>query len=325
MEKELIKIDYENQKPKAVRFKLAISEQLLDLLDKQMVTLGTPLESRIKTLNSINDKLARKKKAIKSITDMDDFVGLRIIVLFRSDIRKVCEIVKSNFNVIETEDVAQRLSDDQFGYQSTHYTVKLPQEWLSLPTLSDLSQLKAEVQIRTLAQHIWAVASHKLQYKQEQNVPVPLRRTINRVSALLETVDLEFERVLVERHDYKEDSLQNLNNSSGLDVLVLEAIGDKLLPQANKEPDGEDYSRLLDQLIEYGYDSVSKLETLITTNLDEALTEESRRVAEELVEENEYTNQERLMSGVFFTHTGLIRGCLEAELGEIYKPIVLAD
>ncbi|AWG83693.1 GTP pyrophosphokinase [Vibrio parahaemolyticus] len=325
MNKELLKIDYENQKPKAVRFKQTVSEQLHDLLDKDLVTLGTPLESRIKSLTSIQEKLDRKKKVIQSVTELDDFVGIRIIVLFRSDIEKVCNIVKNNFEIIDIEDVSKRLSDDQFGYQSTHYTIKLPQEWLSLPTLSDLNQLKAEVQIRTLAQHIWAVASHKLQYKQEQSVPVPLRRSINRVSALLETVDLEFERVLIERHDYREESLQTVDDNSGFDVLVLEAICDKLLPAENKDAGHEDYSRLLEQLIEYGFDNASKLETLIDEHIDEALAEDRERVSEELVEQNEYVDQERLSRGVFFTHAGLIRGCLSAELGENYEPIIADD
>lgn len=59
-----------------------------------------------------------------------------------------------------------------------------------------MSGLKAEVQVRTVTQHVWAAASHVLQYKQEASVPLPVRRSIYRVSALLETVDLEFERVL---------------------------------------------------------------------------------------------------------------------------------
>ncbi|WP_242457057.1 hypothetical protein [Vibrio parahaemolyticus] len=62
MNKELLKIDYENQKPKAVRFKQTVSEQLHDLLDRDLVTLGTPLESRIQSLTSIQEKLDRKKK-----------------------------------------------------------------------------------------------------------------------------------------------------------------------------------------------------------------------------------------------------------------------
>ncbi|MDE1233359.1 GTP pyrophosphokinase [Vibrio aestuarianus] len=325
MEKEILKVDYENQKPKAIRFKSAISEQLQDLIDKQSITLGTPMEGRIKTLSSINEKIERKKKVIHSVTDLDDFVGIRIIVLFRSDIEKVCEIVKNHFEIVDIEDVSTRLSDDQFGYQSNHYTIKLPNSWLSLPTLSDLEQFKAEIQIRTLSQHIWAVASHKLQYKQEQSVPVPLRRSINRASALLETVDLEFERVLLERENYKVDSLANVDDNSGFDVMVLEAIADKMLPAQNKKVGYEDYSRLLDQLFEYGFDHASKLEALITSNLDYALAEDRDRVHKELSTYDEDTDLDRLNRGVFYTHVGLIRNCLENALGEAYVAPVAAE
>ncbi|TOD73759.1 hypothetical protein CGJ57_24030 [Vibrio parahaemolyticus] len=325
MEKDLIRVDYENQKPKAIRFKNAISEQLQDLIDKQSITLGTPMEGRIKTLSSISEKIERKKKVIHSVTDLDDFVGIRIIVLFRSDIEKVCEIVKSHFEIVDIEDVSTRLSDDQFGYQSNHYTIKLPNSWLSLPTLSDLEQFKAEIQIRTLSQHIWAVASHKLQYKQEQSVPVPLRRSINRASALLETVDLEFERVLLERENYKVDSLASVDDNSGFDVMVLEAIADKMLPAENKQIGHEDYARLLEQLLEYGFDHVSKLENLITSNLDYALAEDKDRVQQELSMYDEDTDQDRLNRGVFYTHVGLIRGCLENALGEDYVAPVNED
>lgn len=325
MEKDLIRVDYENQKPKAIRFKNAISEQLQDLIDKHSITLGTPMEGRIKTLSSVSEKIERKKKVIHSVTDLDDFVGIRIIVLFRSDIEKVCEIVKSHFEIVDIEDVSTRLSDDQFGYQSNHYTIKLPNSWLSLPTLSDLEQFKAEIQIRTLSQHIWAVASHKLQYKQEKSVPVPLRRSINRASALLETVDLEFERVLLERENYKVDSLASVDDNSGFDVMVLEAIADKMLPSENKYSGHEDYARLLAQLLEYGFDHASKLENLITSNLDYALAEDKERVHQELSMCDEDTDQDRLNRGVFYTHSGLIRGCLENALGEDYVAPAAAE
>ncbi|TOM79781.1 hypothetical protein CGH68_25115, partial [Vibrio parahaemolyticus] len=101
---------------------------------------------------------------------------------------------------------------------------------------------------------------------------------------------------------YREESLQTVDDNSGFDVLVLEAICDKLLPAENKDTGHEDYSRLLEQLIEYGFDNASKLEALIDAHIDEALAEDRERVSEELVEQNEYVDQERLSQGVFFTH-----------------------
>ena len=75
----------------------------------------------------------------------------------------------------------------------------MPDDWLNVPTFREFKGLRAELQIRTLAQQLWAAASHKLQYKRESSVPYPIRRSIHRVAALLETVDLELERVLSER------------------------------------------------------------------------------------------------------------------------------
>ena len=50
-------------------------------------------------------------------------------------------------------DTSERLKDDQFGYSSIHIVAALPSEWLKVPTMSGLEDLKAEIQVRTLAQH----------------------------------------------------------------------------------------------------------------------------------------------------------------------------
>lgn len=321
---ELLKIDYGNNLAKASRLKDSVIEQISNLLSKQSITLGTPIESRIKTLQSIEEKINRKEREITSVTEFDDFVGIRIIVLFKSDIDKICELVKDNFNVINSENVAERLGSDQFGYQSTHYTVQLPKDWLSIPTLSDLSELKAEIQIRTLSQHIWAVASHKLQYKQENSVPIPLRRAINRVSALLETVDLEFERVLMERQQYKNDQSINPEGDNILNVDLLEGLCDTLLPKQNKNEDFENYAELLDELLFFDINTSNKFKILIETYLEQALVDDNKRVKSGNF--NFDDEIERAERGVFFTHVGLVRCCLELQFGDDYlKSISLID
>ncbi|MEZ8795278.1 GTP pyrophosphokinase family protein [Vibrio cyclitrophicus 1F53] len=317
MDKELLKVDYDRQKLQATRFISVAIEQLKQLFEINTITLGTPIESRVKSFASIEEKLQRKSKEIISVSELSDFVGIRVIVLFKSDIEKVCHLVKDNLKVIESEDVAERLEADQFGYQSTHYTVKLPDEWLALPTLSDLAHLSAEIQIRTLSQHIWAVASHKLQYKQENNVPIPLRRSINRVSALLETVDLEFERVLAERESYKLDDLKKVDDDSGFNVDILENILDKSLPPENKHDNHENYSEIFEQLVRNGINSVSKLEEVIESQIGELLEEDKVRTRDIINGDfDEAEEVERAQRGVFFTHVGLIRGCLRAYVGD---------
>lgn len=61
MSTEPLRIDYDSHRPNANRFMSTVIEQLSNLLDKNGVTLGTPIESRVKTILSIEDKLIRKK------------------------------------------------------------------------------------------------------------------------------------------------------------------------------------------------------------------------------------------------------------------------
>lgn len=313
MNQEMLKIDYDQHKPNAQRFMSAIVEQLSDLVEKYEVTLGTQIESRVKSFQSIEEKILRKNRDIETVIDFSDYIGIRIIVLFKSDIEKMSDLIHKHFHVTDEEDVSNRLEEDQFGYQSTHYAIKLPSAWLQVPTLNGLDNYKAEVQVRTLSQHIWAVASHKLQYKHESNVPSPIKRSINRVSALLETVDLEFERVLVERKDY----VHHIDEKNEFNVDVLKSIFDKFLPEVNRLSSGEPYSEIFDELIVNGIDSAGKLEELIKRFLPHQLEEDSYRVQEELNNPEE-DDLGRLERGVFYTHVGLIRGCLHKLKGDDY-------
>lgn len=109
------------------------------------------------------------------------------------DVKRVSDLLSQNFVILRQYDTGERLKKDQFGYSSIHVILEVPEEWLKVPTISGLAGFVAEVQIRTLAQHIWAEVSHTLQYKREDNVPDPLVRDIHRLSALLETLFSPFE------------------------------------------------------------------------------------------------------------------------------------
>jgi putative GTP pyrophosphokinase len=167
--------EYRGLQSTLARFATELTRQLNELLDQQAIVLPVAIENRVKQWDSVQAKLERKQKSIASVTELSDLVGLRIIVLFLSDLEKVCSILEATFTILERDDTHQRLQESQFGYSSIHYLIKLSDEWLKIPSMAGLGDLKAEVQVRTTAQHIWAAASHKLQYKQESNVPAPIR------------------------------------------------------------------------------------------------------------------------------------------------------
>ncbi len=299
-------------------FRRVMVEQIDVILSENKLSLGVPIESRVKTLSSIINKDNRKPLKIESIVDLDDYVGIRLIMLFKRDVEKVISCLKEHFIILKQENKLDELDEDRFGYQSHHYVIQPPEEWLRVPSFSDFKNMKVEVQIRTLSQHIWAAASHKLQYKKEQSVPLPLRRAINRVSALLEVVDFEFERVLSEREGYVETS--RLDRGTMLDVELLKMIAASELPPDNKSDD-ENYDDLLSELIKNKIITVGECIDALKSGLPSAIEEDKAMVRRIISNEDDYDDESELKRarlGVFFTHVGLIRTAIANSMGTSY-------
>jgi putative GTP pyrophosphokinase len=301
MKIEELSLDYEKINPLAIRLQGALVNELIHLLAKNNVTLGVPLESRVKTWSSIEEKLQRKAIKINSVTDISDFIGIRLILLFRNDLDIVNELLVKNLAIVSSEDTGERLNESQFGYQSNHYVVKIPSTWQNLPSYADFGDLKVEIQVRTLAQHIWAAASHKLQYKHEESVPKPLRRSIYRASALLETIDLEFDRILAERGNYVQHAVPSTQPHDLLNVELVKSILKDLLPPENMGKD-EPYDDLLTDLNHFGLNTVVALRSMITSHLSKIMKEEEKY---RLRESRPY----------YFKHVGLAREGLRAQFG----------
>ena len=251
MDQIKLRTQHQDNAGRAERLRDVITTQLLELFKLHNITLGVPIESRIKDWPSISEKIERKDIHLDNIFDLQDLIGIRSILLFKRDLTLVNSLIAENFEVISSEDTGDRLGESEFGYQSQHHIVRIPKSWLSLPSLKGLNEFFIEIQVRTVAQHIWAAASHKLQYKQSAGVPPPVRRAINRVSALLETIDLEFERVLNEREEYVASSQTSALEEEALNVDNLAKILIDTLPLENIYEE-ENYDDLLRELTTLG-------------------------------------------------------------------------
>ncbi len=315
--KKLIAAEWSSHQPLLIRFMDGLRQQLEQLFAREAITNAAPVECRIKSWNSISEKMKRRGLKIDSVLDLPDLVGLRCIFLFKRDLEEATRAIIQTFRVLSREDTSSRLTETQFGYQSLHYLIAIPEPWRTLPIFHGCGDLRAELQLRTAAQHIWAAASHKLQYKREENVPVPLRRAIHRVSALLETVDLEFERVLQDRETYS-GSTSATEPDEVLNVDLLQAILAQKLPPENADRDEEDYSDLLSALEQVGTTTVGALEDLISKRLAGAIARDKKRLAEYKKEKEHFEtlSKSRLAKNVFFTHCGLVRMMCLAEYGD---------
>ncbi|MEO6177054.1 MAG: RelA/SpoT domain-containing protein [Flavobacterium circumlabens] len=299
-----IEAEYNSLIPFLQRFKNSLQDQIEKILEIEEIALGFPIQNRIKKYDSIVEKFETGRFSLKkSVTELQDLVGLRIILLFNRDVKIVNKLINDNLEVVKSYDTSGKLLDNQFGYSSIHLVVKIPETWLNVPTFYGLGTFKAELQIRTLSQHTWAEASNELQYKQKDNIPKPLLRSIGRVSALLETVDLEFDRLLGERDSYKY-SLINENQSSkneDLNVDILETIIESKLPIENKNSN-EDISDLILDLKYFDILKTDDLINLIDKHLEEAI-----------VHDKKYARNSNKTNEIFFSRVGLIRVMLDID------------
>jgi putative GTP pyrophosphokinase len=232
------------------------ARQVAHLLEAADIRLGFPIEKRVKSLTSIRDKISRLQ--LRNLWDLTDLMGLRLIMVFKKDVLTASQLIEKTFEIVWENSERADLKEDQFGYSSVHFVVKLPRQWLYVPTFQNYGNLVMEIQIRTLAQHLWASASHILQYKKESNVPKDLQRAVNRLSAHLETVDLELNRVL-EEHTRLKGAAYCADVSAELDNDSLERVLDALLPPQNKHRPAESYSRIRGHLYHFGIRTVGEL------------------------------------------------------------------
>lgn len=167
------------------------------------------IDYRIKSFDSFLKKIERKKFD-SPFEQIEDICGIRIICYYRSDIEKICEIISKEFQILESEDKEELLDENEFGYRSHHFIIKVKDEWLSTPNYRDFGKLKAEVQIRTNLMHTWAEIEHKLEYKRDDDIPVKFKRKFSRISAMLEEADEQFEELRAEISKYRQEMLFNV-------------------------------------------------------------------------------------------------------------------
>ena len=147
---------------------------------------------RVKREASLIQKLRDPKWAFKTIDEVHDVCGLRVITYLREDIDRAFSLLN---NVFDVTNQLERKPDDptQFGYLSVHAQIRYRD---THPKKSkDWSGYYAELQVRTVLQHTWAEIEHDLGYKNDVGPPEHLKRRFALLSALLEIGDREFDEL----------------------------------------------------------------------------------------------------------------------------------
>lgn len=179
-----------------------IAEALKVLLEEAGINY-LAINYRIKSFDSFLKKIDRKHYN-EPFIQIEDICGIRVICYYRSDVERICDVINREFDILEGEDKEELLGDNQFGYRSFHYIVKIKDAWLAAPNYKGLGNLKAEIQVRTNLMHTWAEIEHKLEYKHDDDIPTKFKRKFSRISAKLEEADEQFEELRQEILRYRQ-------------------------------------------------------------------------------------------------------------------------
>lgn len=239
---ESLQREFRDLKPKYER----LAENTADAIKQFIKEKGIPsfdIEKRVKEEESFIEK-ARRKSYDKPFDQTEDIAGVRVICYYKEDLIEIDKIIKDNFTIISYSNKQEEKNTDQFGYLSNHYVVEIKDEWLQAPNYRGLKGLKVEIQARTILMHAWAAISHKLLYKKQEDIPREFSRKLNRLSALIELADEQFENIKQLKHDYQEnidDFITDPINSDNFLAMMNSFFPDRSL----KESDIED---LLEEL-----------------------------------------------------------------------------
>ncbi len=188
-------------------------------IEKSNIELAFPITSRLKELDSIKEKHeSGRYKIKKSLAELEDLVGLRIVVLFPDDKQKIVDLIRKEFHIEKERNLIGK-GIDRFGYSSYHLIIKPNENWKKVPPWNEHYEKLLEVQVRTLSEHIWAETSHNLFYKVEENIPHAIRRRLSQLSALLEVADEKLQNVKESVLQYVKDLEQkDYDEIVGLDL-----------------------------------------------------------------------------------------------------------
>ena len=210
--KSKIKSRYESYIPLLIQIRENIHKKL-----KENIYLSSQptYKARIKSFSSYYKKLIKQKSeeaaSSESLVCLTDMIGIRIICTFLEDISVILEQLKEIFDVREIERKGADLNFKEFGYESIHVLIAIPDDCIPADIDSDLplpDDLVCEIQIRTILQDAWAEVEHELIYKSEFTpFDMPLRRKLASMNASLNLADIIFQEI----RDYQKKLQDEMN------------------------------------------------------------------------------------------------------------------
>lgn len=159
------------------------------------------IQHRIKVNDSLGEKLSRRNpdgsyKYRHGLDEIDDLIGVRVILFLESDIASAMAALGSAFKLLDHVDkTAEQKARGEFGYSGHHLILEVPDHGAAPPGCAPWAGYRFEVQFRTILQHAWAEFEHDIRFKGPGPVPPEVNRAFTLASGLIELADREFDTI----------------------------------------------------------------------------------------------------------------------------------
>jgi putative GTP pyrophosphokinase len=181
-----------------------IKQEVASIVDENEVPRRlrvAAVEGRIKGRLSTLDKCRRLSiDPVSALTELPDIIGVRIICYNIEDVYQVARSLENRYDgrILEESFSDQiQVPNAKTGYRSLHMVLVE-----NVTYDGNRFSLKCEIQIRTLAQDLWARLSHADLYKNADLLPSDLLEKMKGLSDILAKVDEEASEIrhLVHHH-----------------------------------------------------------------------------------------------------------------------------
>lgn len=189
---EAILQKYEGLRPRYERLVAEVCRILQAKLETGSLS-PVSVHGRTKDPQNFKEKISRKNYR-DPLNQATDLAATRVVCKYESDLEEALSIIGDNFNVCEHVDKSRELGVDKMGYNGKSVIITLGDRYSGFH-YDGITDLKCEIQVRTVLQDAWAIIEHQLIYKSEDTIPLRLRRDINNVASLLEIAQGVFDIV----------------------------------------------------------------------------------------------------------------------------------
>ena len=210
--------------------RLKAAAEIGNWMKERMSDLGVACDSvsaRAKDIGSARGKV-RRKQYCRPNAQMTDAIGVRVVLLFETEIATAVDYLRSALQVNErhSRTAGIELALPEFGYRSVHLVAR----WRgrTMPSYFSLGRPWVEVQVRSLLQHAWAATGHDHLYKGALVYPDKVKRRFFAIAGSLELFDQEFSAIRAYRAQAHTDWLEAFRNGKRMaekfDIAGLEAF-----------------------------------------------------------------------------------------------------